>query len=40
MNPINGEEVNLEVSTDFDERVQKIVQLRDNPEATRGIHWV
>lgn len=40
VNPISGERVNLEVSADFDERVQKIMQLRDNPEATRGIHWM
>lgn len=35
----SGEVVNLENSTDRDERVRVVVAFHENPEPWRGVHW-
>lgn len=39
IHPETGKTINLELSTDFTERVRAVFAFVSDPEPTRGIHW-
>jgi len=39
VHPVTGEHVTLESSADREERINKILDFRADPEKYRGVHW-